>query len=175
MAKAFKILWKKKIILLITLTLLGGGYFIYQKYFVKQETVRYITAKVERGNLVTSISGTGQISVSDQVDVKVKASGDVIFVADIKPGTEVKSGTLLVQVDSSDAAKAVRDAEQNLDSAKLSLTKLIQPADRLTILQSENALAAAQENKITSENNLNKAYDDGFTDVDNAFLDLPGV
>ena len=65
-----------KLVVLIILIILGvGGYYGYQKFFTKSATTRYITAKVERGALITSLSGTGQVSASSQVDLKTKTSG----------------------------------------------------------------------------------------------------
>lgn len=137
-------------------------------------TVRYATAQVQKGTLITSISGSGQVSVSNQVDIKSKVSGEVVYVG-VKNGQEVKAGTLLVQIDSSSAQKTVRDAEISLESAKLSLEKLKQPADALSLLQAENALLRARESKARAENDLKKAYEDGFNNVANVFLELPTI
>lgn len=153
---------------------MGGGYYGWKKWFSPEEAVRYITAKVERGVLSTTINGTGQIFVLNQLDVKAKASGDLIYVG-IKNGQEVKAGFLLAQLDSREAQKNVRDAEDNLETARLSMEKLKQPADTLTILQAENSLIQAQENKQKAEDDLKKAYEDGFNNVSNAFLELPDI
>ncbi|MEK7117820.1 MAG: HlyD family efflux transporter periplasmic adaptor subunit, partial [Patescibacteria group bacterium] len=119
-----------------------------------------------------SISGSGQVSALNQIEVKSKVSGDVVSVAVIN-GQEVRAGDLLLQLDSRDAQKSVRDAEVNLESAKIALKKLKQPADTLSILQAENSLAQAKETKQKTENDLKKSYDDGFNTVSNAFLDFP--
>ncbi|MDD4476555.1 MAG: efflux RND transporter periplasmic adaptor subunit [Patescibacteria group bacterium] len=175
MKKILGLIWRHKIYSLIVLVILGtGGYFGYQKWFVSEESVRYITAKAERGVLTTSISGTGQISASSQVDIKTKTSGDVTYVG-AKTGQEVKSGTLLVSLNTKEALKTVRDAEESLETAKLSLEKLLQPADELTLLQAEHSLEQAKESKQKAVESLKKAYDDGFNGVANAFLDIPSV
>ncbi|MCX6779294.1 MAG: efflux RND transporter periplasmic adaptor subunit, partial [Candidatus Magasanikbacteria bacterium] len=62
-----------------------------------------------------------------------------------------------------------------METAKLSLIKLQEPADQLSVLQSENSLIAAQESKQQAEDSLVKSYEDGFNSVTNAYLDLPGV
>jgi len=178
----------------------AGGYWGYTKIFNNDGTVRYAVAQVQKGTLIVSISGSGQVSVSNQVDIKPKASGDIVYVG-VKNGQEVKAGTLIAQLDDRDAQKAVRDAETNLESAKLSLEKLKQPADALSVIQAENALklaeqelkklqeppdalellqaenslAQAKESRQNAEDDLKKAYDDGFNTIANAFLDLPTV
>jgi len=173
--KILNYLIKHKIIIgLIIVILAVGGYFIVKSLTGKTTETKYVIAAVEKGTLITSVSGTGQISVTNQVDVKAKASGDLYKLA-IVNGQEVKSGDILAQINASDALKTVRDAKSNLDSAKLSLEKLKKPADQLSILQAENALAQAQETKQKAEDDLQKAYDNGFNTVANAFLDLPDI
>lgn len=156
------------------LLLLGGIYWGHGVFFPTVVETRYVLAKVEKGMLITSISGSGQVAAGNQVDLTPKATGEVIWIG-VKSGQEVKKGTLVAQIDARDAAKAVRDAQVNLESTKLSLEKLTQPADNLSLIQSENTLARANESKANAESSLVKAYDDGFNTVSNAFLDLPAV
>jgi HlyD family secretion protein len=168
-------IWRHKIISIIVLIIIGGGgYFAYNKWLTPAAAVRYITAAAERGVLINSISGTGQVSASNQVDISAKTSGDVTSVS-AKVGQEVKSGALIASLNAKDAYKSVRDAQAGLESALLSLKKIEQPADDLTIMQSENSLAQAEESKEKSESNLAKAYEDGFNSVANIFLELPGI
>jgi len=127
----------------------------------------YALAAVEKGTLITSVSGTGQVSASNQVEIKPKVSGEILYVG-VKNGDAVRAGTLIAQIDSTDAQKAVRDAETNLETAKLSYDKVVEPATSLEMLQAENAVTQAQTN-------LEKSYDDGFNSVSNAFIDLPSV
>jgi HlyD family secretion protein len=151
-----------------------GSYFGYKKLSGGSSATHYVLAAVQQGTIVTSVSGSGQVSASNQIDIKPKASGDVVYVG-VKNGQEVKAGTLIAQLDARDAQKAVRDAEVNLESARLSFEKLNKPADTLSILQAENSLAQAKESKQKAEDDLNKAYDDGFNTIANAMLDLPGI
>jgi len=135
---------------------------------------RYVTALVEKGTLVASIAGSGQVSASNQVDLKPKALGDVVYVG-VQNGQEVRAGTLIIQLDARDAQRAVRDAEANLLSAKLSLEKLKKPADKLALIQAENSLSRAKQAKQDAEDNLKKGYEDGFNTVANVFIDIPGI
>jgi len=174
-SKIFKqILGHKLITGIILILIIGGGYFGYQKLAGNKNTVRYATATVEKGTLIVSVSGSGQVSVSDQVDIKPKVSGDIVYVG-VKNGWEVKDGALLAQIDTRDTGKAVRDAETALETAKLELEELLSPPDDLTLLQAENSLIQAKESKQKAEDNLKKAYEDGFNTVANTFLELPGI
>ncbi|MDD5043165.1 MAG: efflux RND transporter periplasmic adaptor subunit [Patescibacteria group bacterium] len=166
---------KRKIIIVLIVALAAvGGYFGYKAYWGDTAEVRYVLAAVTKGTLITSVFGSGQISASNQIDITPKISGDLVYVG-VKTGEEVKTGTLIGQLDSKEAQKSVRDAESALESAKLSLEKLKKPADELSILQAENSLAQAKESKQKADDDLVKAYEDGFNDVANVFLDLPTV
>ncbi len=161
----------KIISVIIMGAVLTGGYLGYQKIYGTTPTTRYVLTKVEKGTIVSYTTGSGQVSVSTQLDIKPKVSADVIYLG-VQSGQQVKAGSLIAQLDSTDAEKGVRDAQANLDSAKLSLQKLQKPADDLAILQAENALAQAKESKENAENDLPKAYESGFNTVANAFLDV---
>lgn len=153
--------------ILILVVVLALGHWGYTSLTSTSGETRYVTAVVQKGTIIASISGTGQVSTSNQIDVKPKVSGDVLYVNVIN-GQEVKAGTLIAQLDARDAEKAVRDAEVNLESANISLQKLKQPADALSTIQTENALSQAT-------GDLGKAYDDGFNNVSNTFLTLPAA
>ncbi len=135
----------------LAVVILGGGYYVYGKLFSGTIATQYVLATVEKGTLVSSVSGSGQVLVSNQVDIKPKVSGDVVYIG-VKEGQEVGAGTLLMQFDARDAQKTIRDAQINLDSAKLSLDKLKQ--------------STADPDKI---------HEDSFSTISNTFLDLPTV
>lgn len=191
--KIFKLALQHKIVAgLIIILAIIGGYYGYKKYQGGTAQTHYILAVVEKGTLITSVSGSGQVSVSNQLEVKSKVSGDVVFVG-IQNGQEVKAGTLLAQIDSRDAQKAVRDAETALETAKLELEQLLEPADAYSLMQAENSLVQAKDTltklkpaqernyqdalnaKQKAEDDLKKAYEDGFNTIANAFLDLPTI
>jgi len=155
----------------IVLVVIVGGYETYQKLHGTATPTHYVLVKVGKGTISSYVSGTGQVSVSTQLDLKPKVSGDVIYVG-VQDGQIIRAGTLIAQIDSSDAEKGVRDAQANLDSGHLSMQKLLQPADDLTILQAENSLAQAMESKKNAQDDLQKAYDDGFNSVAGAFFDI---
>jgi len=160
-----KILKNKKLTAVIIIVLILAVYFGYKTFFRTKDTTRYITAAVEKGTLIISVTGSGQISASNQIDIKPKASGDLVYVG-IKNGQEVATGELLVQIDTRDAQKAVRDAEISLQSAQLDLEKM------KGIATDEGFIRGIKEK---AQNDLEKAYDDGFNNVSNVFLNLPSL
>lgn len=136
---------------------------------------QYQTITVAKnGAVVASVSGTGQVNAETTVDMKVNASGNVVYVGAVQ-GKTVKKGALLFKLDDTAARKSVRDAEISLQSAQLSLQKLQQPADTLTLLQAQHNLDSANESQTQARNSLSKAYDDGFNSVSGTFVDIPSI
>ncbi|MDD5750399.1 MAG: efflux RND transporter periplasmic adaptor subunit [Candidatus Pacebacteria bacterium] len=174
--KLLKIIKKRKIvsIIVIAVLLVGGGYSIYRIAKGGDEAVKYVTAAVEKGTIVVSVSGSGQVASVNQMDIKAKTSGDVVAVY-VTPGEAVNSGQIIAQLDTSEAAKSLRDAQTSLETAKLELDELLQPADELTMFQAENALSQAENSRQTAADDLSRDYDDGFNAVANVFLSLPTV
>jgi len=142
-----------------------GAYFAYQNLAKGDGQTKYLTAAVEKGTIILSVSGSGQVSALDQVDVKSKVSGDITYIGAEK-GEEVRKGVLLVRLDTSDAQEVIKEAEESLRQAQLSLDKM------KGMTTDEGTIRGTKEKAI---DNLNKAYADGFTNVANAFLDFPGV
>lgn len=162
--------WAKKnpvISVVVAVALFGGGYYAYGAYFGAESGATYVMGEVTRGDVRYVISGSGQVSSSNLLELTPDVSGRVTSVL-VKPEQKVKAGQLLVQLDATTAQKAVRDAEANLQSARIALQKLQQPADTLSLIQAENAVTQ-------SDASLAKAYDDGYSAVSNAFLDLPTI
>lgn len=131
-------------------------------------------SKVSNGKITIKILSSGYVFSENQINVYPKVSGEVekIYVTE---GQKVKTGDLLVKLDTSEIEKQIRDAQLNLESAELNLAKLKQPPHQLDVIQLQNALLAAKDQKKTVEYDLEKAYDDGFNKVANLFLDLPNV
>ena len=138
----------------IVLVIVGGAYYSISKYRSSAASApKYVISAVQKGSIVSSVTGSGQVSASDQIDIKSKASGDIISL-NAKVGQELSAGAVIAQIDS-------RDARINLESAQIALKKLTQPADATTLLQNQNTLT--------------KSYDSGFNSVASTFLDFPDV
>jgi len=146
-----KILQHKILSVFLAVVILGGGYYAYGKFAGGAAATQYVLATVEKGTLVVSVSGSGQVSALNQIDVKPKASGDVVYIG-VKSGQWVNTGAVIAKLDDTDAQKSIRDAQANLESAKISLAKLKQSsADTVQL------------------------HEDAFNDISNAFIDLPDI
>jgi multidrug efflux pump subunit AcrA (membrane-fusion protein) len=163
----FKIALRHKIIAgVLVAALAGAGYYGYKTLWGNVTEVRYAAAAVQKGTLVVSVSGSGQISASNQVDIKPKVSGDVVWVG-IKASQEVEMGQTLLNLDDTDAQKAVADAELDLEETKLNLDKAVAQAP----IDYKRKLESLKKAK----DDLEKEYENTFNAISNAFLDLPAV
>jgi multidrug efflux pump subunit AcrA (membrane-fusion protein) len=119
------------------------GYYTYGKINNKEGEIKYTIAMVQKGSIVSTISGSGQVAVLNQIDIKPKVSGDIAEI-NLVVGQEVKKGDLIAKIDDNNAKKAVRDAEVALETANIDLSKLISPAEELDFFRAENDLLTAK-------------------------------
>ncbi|MBU6141542.1 HlyD family efflux transporter periplasmic adaptor subunit [Patescibacteria group bacterium] len=145
------------------LVLLWGGYRLYSAATATPTQTQYITAPVQKGTLITSVSGSGQVAVANQLDVKPQVSGTILSV-NVQPGQTIHTGDVIMTIDNTSALKTVRDAQLNLSNAELNLEKLLGPGNPSVPLVT-----------ATAQNTLAQDYDTGFNDVANTFLDLPTI
>lgn len=160
-----KILERKLISAGVAIGAILAVYFGGGAIFSGSSDSRYLIAQAYRGDLVVSVSGSGQVLASDQLDIKPKTSGDVVYVG-VKTGQEVYAGQLIAIIDTSDAEKSVRDAEISLEKAKLSLKKL---------QNSQTDSISTRGVKNQAYDDLKEAYNNGLGVVVASFLDLPGI
>lgn len=114
------------------------------------EPTKYVLSTVARGTVVSTISGSGQVSAENQLDITPEVAGTIVAVL-VSNNDEVAAGTPLFAIDQSDAIKqvrdagqSVRDAEISLESAKISYEKLVSPESTASLLQAQNALKQAE-------------------------------
>ncbi len=171
----FQLAMRHKIIaVIVAVVVICGGYFGYHALAKSKDNTQYLVSAVTKGTLIVSVSGSGQVLSSDQVEIKPKVSGDIVSVSAAK-GDQVPARQLLAIIDTSEAAKSVRNAQTSLETANLEYDKLIAPPDELTLLQSENSLEQAKESIVDAQNSLAKTYEDSFNTIANSFLDLPNI
>lgn len=152
---------------IILVVLIYGIYILSSSLFGSSGETRYVLSRVRTGDITTTVSGTGQVSASNQIELKAKASGKVTVIG-ARTGDELKAGTIIAKLDT-------RDIDLSLQSARISLQKLTRPTDATTQIQAENALDDAKESLTKAESDLTKAYEDALTSVSSTYVDLPEI
>ncbi|HTH93059.1 MAG TPA: efflux RND transporter periplasmic adaptor subunit [Candidatus Paceibacterota bacterium] len=95
-------------------------YFAVHAIIKKTAPTTYVLGSVQTGTIVSTITGTGQISTSNTVALKPQVSGQLLS-ARVKTGSTVSKGQVLYTIQATDAARAVQTAKGNLASAQLAL------------------------------------------------------
>lgn len=119
----------------------------------KKTVPQYTLTATKIGTLQQTINGTGQVSASNQTDIQSQVSGTITSIT-AKVGQKVSTGDLIATIDP-------KNALIQLQTAKISLAKLTEPAKASDI--------------SNATNNLDKAYDDAFNAISSTYLDLPSI
>jgi len=122
------------------------------------------TTEVLRGNLTVKISATGIVEPNFKVEVKSKASGEVLKFP-FEEGDFVRKNTLLLQLDKSDEQRNVAKANAEKSSSIARLKKaetalLLQETKHATDLQkARSGVQAAEANLKESQDKLKRQED----------------
>ena len=128
------------------------------------EKIPFKTARVVRGELLVKISATGVVEPNFQVEVKSKASGEVLKFP-FEEGDVVQKGQLLLELDKSDEIRNVALAQADLTSAQANLKKarsslLLQQTNYETSLKSAHSrVLEAAANLLEAEDKLKRQTD----------------
>ncbi len=120
---------KKSLLIALGVIVVGGGYLLYARQVAardqakKEDTRQTITAS--RGNINITVSASGRVEPEREVEIKSKASGEVIKVF-YDVSDEVEQGKLLFQLDPTDEERSVARLRASLamSQAKLQQVKL---------------------------------------------------
>ncbi len=164
----------KFIAFIIIVAVVGGGYYEYKHLTAGTVTTQYVTSAAEKGTLVVSVSGSGQVSASNQTNIQAQVSGIVSSVP-VTDNQKVKAGQILVILDTTNDERAVRNAQSSLENAQLALQTLLQPPSTSTLLQSQQSVVQSQQSLQNGQNSLASDYTSAYADVSNVFIDLSGV
>ncbi len=141
---------KKRIIAYSAIFVVASSIYGYRTFAQPKQESKYVLGTATHGMFIASLAGTGQVSGENQLDVKPTVSAAVVSLV-AKEGQSVKAGDAIVELDQKDALKTIRDAERSvhdaqisLASSKLSYDKLRQPPTVSALLQSQDAVNAAE-------------------------------
>jgi HlyD family secretion protein len=142
------------VIVAVLLTLGGGAYWLLKP---KKEAlpVKTQTISVRRGDILISVSAAGTIGPKREIEVKSKASGAILKMH-VRDGDWVTKGQLLVELDKTDEATKVRQAELDLVSAQAKLNQAIVRRDD-AIRKYEQNVALREEAYISQDTLLQSA------------------
>ncbi|MEO7912157.1 MAG: efflux RND transporter periplasmic adaptor subunit [Roseiflexaceae bacterium] len=101
------------------------------------------TATVTRGELMQSVSGSGQVKPAQDTSLNFSTSGIVAQVL-VKEGQQVEQGVSLASIDTTDLDQQVLQATANLKSAQVAISALNDGPKETDIRSAKAQLEAAQ-------------------------------
>ncbi|MBL8906765.1 MAG: efflux RND transporter periplasmic adaptor subunit [Rhizobiales bacterium] len=104
----------------VILALTAGGAFWYQQSAATGTATRYQTEAAERGPLIVTVTATGTIEPTTQVDVSSEMSG-VVRSVNVDNNSLIKKGDVLAQLDIERLEAQLRRAEANLAASEARL------------------------------------------------------
>lgn len=116
---------KKIVLVLILIACVGGGFFVYNKFFKKPSIEVLDTALVEKGSIRGVIVETGIIKsqVGALVKIGARATGEIMKMK-VKIGDRVKKGQLIALIDDREIKKVIEQQFAALSSAKDTLSQI---------------------------------------------------
>lgn len=165
-------IFKSKFFIISLLLIIAavGAYFI----FSRKPTITYTTVKIERGNLIQTVSETGMVKANKEVNLNFTISGKIanIFVS---IGDKVKKDQILAELDSSDLLLREREAAANLRVAQANLAKLLagSTAGELAVSQAGvNQAETAYASALNEAEKIKNTVDENITQAEESLSDL---
>ncbi|MDB4984461.1 MAG: family efflux transporter subunit, HlyD family secretion protein [Patescibacteria group bacterium] len=108
--------WTIAIIIVLALAIYG----IVKASAKTASTTTYVIGTVSQDTVVSTVTGTGQVSSSNQFAVPAKASGTLTSLR-VQAGDSVRAGQVIASIDDTSAAISLKQAQNSLAKAKQSL------------------------------------------------------
>ncbi|HVT98784.1 MAG TPA: efflux RND transporter periplasmic adaptor subunit [Acidobacteriaceae bacterium] len=140
-------------VLILVLAGVGGGlWYNHMKAANANPLADLSTAKVDRGDLRLSVATNGVVASNKDVDIKVRASGEIIKLP-VDISQEVKKGELLMELDTKDQEPPLKEAQAQVDSDKAHVKSAQLNAD-LSAMQLKTETIRANANLASAKAQL---------------------
>ena len=141
----------------LSVLVLGGGYWIYTKFTAKPVVAANITAKAQIGDINKVITATGTVNFPHSIPLTFPDKGRIVEL-NIQPGDAVIAGQILAKMEDTKLQTAVLQQQANLTSAQSKLQILHDGFNPQTKAQADAALAKAQQNLTVAKQNADPSY-----------------
>src|SRR6187402_832973 len=108
---------KRKVLILVALVVVLAAVIVGSVMHSRSNVTKVTTTKISRQDLVSVVSGTGQIKPKTYVNVGATAFGRITHLY-VKEGDHVKAGTILATVENVQPQATVAAQNANIASSK---------------------------------------------------------
>lgn len=169
--------WKWLFVFGLALAVLGFGWWFVTDN--ANDATQYVTAPIKRGELVVTVSATGTLEPTNEVDISSELSGTIRKVL-VDYNDKVRTGQALAELDTdkleaevAHARATLASAEARVREAKASLTEAKQDFDRYQRLLGTGAASEQKFSEAKATHERAKAsVDSANADVAVAEADL---
>lgn len=137
------------IVLLVVLAAAGAGAWIYFKKGAEKQP-EFQSTKVTRGDIVQTVTATGDLQPVVTVDVGAQVSGQIKEVL-VDFNSRVKAGDVLARIDDSTPLQRLRQAEADLASAEANNFLILTNAKRQRELFEKNLVSQQEIDAIEAQ------------------------
>lgn len=145
---------KKAIIAIVVVAaVVIGGYFLWPRKSVEKSAMPGLsqrTVVVKRGDLAALVSATGKVEPIHKVEVKSKASGQILAMP-VEEGDRVRKGDLIARIDETDLRNVYEQAVADLEVAKATVAQTASNVKRQTELFNRGLLSQAEIDQVKLE------------------------
>ena len=113
----------KKIVIVVVIVLALAGVIAGTILYGQSGIIKVATSRAMREDLVSSVSGTGQIKPKTYVNVGATAFGRITHLY-VKEGDHVKAGELIATVESQQPASQVEAQQATIDASRTTVGML---------------------------------------------------
>lgn len=133
---------------LIVLSAAGGSWYYFFGRPAKEP--EYSTVKVTRGNIIQTITATGNLQTTSQVTISSQVSGNVIAInADFND--HVTKGQWLLKIDPSTYEQKLKQAKADLDAASANTIKIRGDVARTKELFTKNLVSQSEADSAVAQ------------------------
>jgi HlyD family secretion protein len=126
----------KTVAFLVVIAIIGGGaYYAYKEFAATASASGFQqqnTAKVKRGDLNVTITGTGTLQPVSRYDIVPLVKGSIVS-APFEEGEKVEKGDLLYKIDDSDLMYSIEKAQNSVEKLKRRRNQLLGDLDNLVV------------------------------------------
>ena len=147
---------------IITIIVVVILFFVIKALIPTATATTYTLGTPEKGTIVSTVSGTGQISSTNQIAVQAKSSGTLTSVR-VTPGQTITRGQTLAVIDNPSARLSLEKAKNDLQNAEVDYanteaTQNLSLHNQTISLNSNVTALPSSENKDTVTPSLSGSY-----------------
>ena len=142
----------KRIVIIVAVVLVLAGIAAGTVYHIQSGITKVTTGKVIRQDLVSVVSGTGQIKPKTYVNIGATAFGRITHLY-VKEGDHVKQGQLVATVESEQPASAVQAQQATIASSKTDVQSYV-AAEKTAEANISQAKADLEQKKFDYDRSL---------------------